>query len=267
MLAVAALLAASPVARGAGFDHSLWERVLQVYVNRIGEVDYAALRADRQDLDAYVRLLGESSPANRPQMFPTRADELAYWINAYNAFVVRGVVDHYPTRSVRDIGALYGFFRHKGYTAGGERMSLQYLENDILRKKYAEPRIHFAIVCASVSCPMLARDAYTAGNLEALLERQARAFVGQRRNVYIDAAVNEITLSEILRWYKDDFERTGQSVLRYIRRYASEEEGRAMDRLRQPKIKYFDYDWSINEPGSRTRAKSPFERELAEPLN
>lgn len=267
MLVLAALLLAVPRAFGAGFDHSLWERVLQAYVNPVGEVDYAALQARRQDLDAYVRLLGEASPANRPRMFPARADEMAYWINAYNAFVMRGVADHYPTRSVRDLGALYGFFRRKDYTAGGERMSLQYLENEILRKKYAEPRIHFAIVCASVSCPMLARDAFTAENLEALLDRQARAFVGQRRNVYVDAAANEITLSEIFKWYKDDFEKTGQSVLRYIRRYASAEEGRALDGLRQPKIKYFEYDWSINAPGSRARAKSAFERELAEPRN
>lgn len=262
---VGAALAAVAAARGASFDHSLWDRVLKGYVSPIGEVDYAALQANRQDLDAYVRLLGEASPANRPQMFPSRADELVYWINAYNAFVMRGVVDHYPTRSVRDLGALFGFFRRKDYTAGGERMSLQHLENDILRKKYGEPRIHFAIVCASVSCPLLARNAYTTGNLEALLDRQARAFVSQKRNVYIDAAANEITLSEIFKWYQQDFEKSAQSVLRYIRRYADEDEARAMDRLRAPKIRYFDYDWSLNDPGSRARAKSALERELARP--
>src|SRR5215467_7959261 len=92
-----ALLAGSVSA--APFDHSIWDRVLKADVNEIGEVDYAALKAHRGDLDEYIRRLAESSPEDRPEMFPTRAHELAYWINAYNAFVIRGVVDHYPTRS------------------------------------------------------------------------------------------------------------------------------------------------------------------------
>lgn len=107
---VALVLLTAPAILPAAFDHSAWDRVLKAYVNQIGEVDYAAIKAHRKDLDDYVGRLGEASPANRVDLFPARADELAYWINAYNAFVTRGVVDRYPTRSVRDLGLLYSFF-------------------------------------------------------------------------------------------------------------------------------------------------------------
>ncbi len=252
--------------RAAGvFDHSKWDGVLQTYVKGIGEVDYAALKANRGDLDAYVRLLGESSPANRPALFPSRAHELAYWLNAYNAFVMRGVVDSYPTRSVRDLGVLYGFFRRKEHTAGGVKMSLLDLEDDILRKKYRDPRIHFAIVCASISCPFLSRNAFTAETLEAHLDRLTREFINQRRNLTVNAAANQVTLGAIfgLRDYVKDFEATGVSLLEYVRRYASAENRRALEALKNPKIRFHDYDWSINDPGSRARAKNPLEREVA----
>jgi hypothetical protein len=239
--------------------------VLKSYVNQIGEVDYAAIKTHRKDLDDYVRRLGEASPTNRVDLFPTHPDELAYWINAYNAFVTRGVVDRYPTRSVRDLGLLYSFFLRKDYTAGGAKMSLRSLENDIIRKRYGEPRIHFAIVCASLSCPMLSRDAFAAGNLEELLTRQARRFINQRRNVNVNAPANQVTLSSIFKWYRADFEGK-QSLLEFVRRYADVSLRSALDRLKQPKISYYDYDWSINDPGSRARSKNPYERELALPV-
>ncbi len=260
------LLATTPLL-GATFDHSAWDRVLKAYVNSIGEVDYSALKANRKDLDAYIQMLGESSPANRPELFPTKAHELAYWMNAYNAFVVRGVVDNYPTRSVRDLGVLYGFFRRNDYTAGGVKMSLRHLENEILRKQYNEPRIHFGIVCASISCPRLSREAFTAENLEKQLERLARQFINERRNLTINPGANELTLSKIFDWYKKDFENgpggRKQTVLDFVRRYASDENRKALDSLGQLSVKYYDYDWSINERGSRAKARSPFDRELS----
>src|SRR5262249_23044072 len=157
--AVALALLAGSLARGEPFDHSVGAPVLKSHANEIGEVDYAALKAHRANLDEYIRRLAGSSPENHPHVFPTRAHELAYWINAYNAFVIRGVVDHYPTRSVLDLGMLKRFFWRGDSVAGGVTMSLYHLENGIIRKKYGEPRIHFAIVCASMSCPMLERDA------------------------------------------------------------------------------------------------------------
>jgi Protein of unknown function, DUF547 len=256
---------------GASFDHSLWDQVLKSYVNEIGEVDYAAIKANPRDLTQYIRLLGESSPANQMDQFPSPAHELAYWMNAYNAFVVKGVVDNYPTKSVRDLGILYGFFRRKDYTSGGVKLSLLSLENDIIRKKYSEPRIHFGIVCASLSCPMLSREAFTGGKLEEQLDQLTRKFLKERRNFTLDAASNELTLSKIFDWYRKDFENptgtgaTKQTLLDFIRRYADPSRLQVLNSLKQPKIKFYDYDWSINEIGSRARSKSPYERELVKP--
>jgi hypothetical protein len=258
-------------AAGTTFDHSAWDRVLKAYVSQIGEVDYAALKGHRQDLDAYVAALGASSPVNQPDLFPSRSDELAYWINAYNAFVMEGVVNKYPTRSVRDLGALYGFFRRKDYVAGGEKISLQTIETDILRKKYADPRIHFAIVCASISCPKLSREAFTAANLEAQLDHLVREYFTEERNLSIDTKTETVTLSAILGWYKQDFAaQVNQppgpaALLAYVQRYVAGPRKSALESLTQPKVKFREYDWSINDPGSRARAKSPVERELANP--
>lgn len=154
----AVLLAAAPLA--AQFDHSAWDRVLKKSTNVLGEVDYGALKKDRKDLDDYVRRLSEMSPDSKKDAFPTREAALAYWLNAYNALVMRAVVDAYPTKSVRDLGLLYGFFRRKDHTLGGTKISLLALENDIIRPRFNDARIHFAIVCASISCPLLDREAF-----------------------------------------------------------------------------------------------------------
>ena len=262
-------LLSGPTVANLPFDHSAWDHELKAHVNSVGEVDYAAIKADRKDLDRYIGQLSTASPENHPGLFPTRADQFAYWINAYNAFITRGVVGSYPTHSVRDLGALMGFFRRVEYTAGGRKMSLSALENDILRKKFADPRVHFSIVCASLGCPMLARSAFTGANLERLLDQQARRFINQRRNVTVDAATNTVRLSKIFGWYTPDFvgSKGKTALLDYIRRYARPETLRALDALKQPKIRFYDYDWSINDPGSRSRSSNPLEREVARASN
>ena len=263
------LLGAAARASGASFDHAVWDAILKTYVNEIGEVDYRALKGNRKDLDDYVRSLGEASPDNRPDLFPSRSHELAYWMNAYNAFVIRGVIDHYPIKSVRDAGVLYGFFWRDDYLAGGVKMSLFHLENEVIRKKYREPRIHFGIVCAAVSCPVLSRTAFTAENLETQLEQLTRRFINEQRNLTIDPVANAAALSTIFDWYTKDFEapvaRGGPqgTLIEYVRRHANDDNRRALDALRRPKVTFSDYDWSLNEPGSRARARSPLDRELA----
>jgi len=251
-----ACLVFAGAAFAAGFDHSLWDRVLKKSVNAIGEVDYATVKKDRGDLDAYIARLTEASPDNRKDQFPSRAHELAYWLNAYNALVMKGVVDAWPTKSVRDLGALYGFFRRKDYTLGGQKVSLQDLENKIIRKRYNEPRIHFAIVCASISCPLLARDAFTAQNLETQLDALTRQSVAERRIVFVEPERNRITLSALFKWYGADY----GDVLAFIRKHASPPLKQQIESLKNPRIQYYDYDWSINDPGSRARAKEPHER-------
>jgi hypothetical protein len=255
---------------GQTFDHAPWERILQASVNELGEVDYARLKANPQPLAEYVAKLAATSPENQPALFPTREDALAYWINAYNALTTYGVARGYPVKSVKDLGFLYGFFRRDDYVLGGRKLSLMTLENEIIRKRYAEPRIHFAIVCASLSCPKLSRTAYTAANLNAQLEFQTRQYFRERRNLAVDSKANRVTLAAILDWYKEDFERfTGRSaplaLLEYAKRYAGAAQQREIEGLRAPKVAFRDYDWAINDPGSRARARSAEERELAKP--
>ena len=248
----------------ASFDHQPWDRVLKASVNAIGEVDYASLKG-HAGLAAYAASLRATSPDNHPELFPNKAEELAYWINAYNALTTLGVAKAYPTKSVRDLGVLFAFFRRKEYVLGGRTLSLQQLENDIIRKRYREPRIHFAIVCASLSCPKLSRDAYTAANLEGQLDFQARQYFAETRNLAVSAVGRTVYLAAILDWYKEDFGGTKQALLAYVRRYAPPARLQEMDRLTNPNLSFRDYDWSINDPGSRARAHTAEERELAKP--
>lgn len=248
----------------ATFDHQPWDRVLKAGVNAIGEVDYGSLKKDAT-LAAYLEALRTTSPETHPALFNGKRAELAYWINAYNALVTFGVVKAYPTKSVRDLGALFGFFRRKEYVLGGRTMSLQQLENEIIRKRYREPRIHFAIVCASLSCPKLSRDAYTAENLEAQLDFQTRQYFAETRNLAMGADGKSVVLAAILDWFKEDFGGTSRAVLDFVRRHAPAARQKQLDSLSKPKVSFRDYDWAINDLGSRARARTPEERELAQP--
>jgi len=250
-----------PVVLQADFDHSAFDRVLKQFVTEQGRVDYAALKAGPEDLNRYVAQMAERSPFSHPADFPTREDKLAYGINAYNAFVLKGVVDAWPTDSVRSIRALYGFFWRIKFTAGGERYTLRQIENEFLRKQLNEPRIHFAIVCASNGCPRLARSAYTAENCERMLEEATRFYFSESRNLKIDAARNEVTLNYILNWYREDFENwvrrnrqgSSQPLLDYVKVYVTPDKAQALGSLKNPKLRFNDYDWGIND----IRAPSP----------
>lgn len=264
MRSSAILLLLPLLAPAAGFDHSAWDRVLKRSVSEIGEVDYGALKKDHAEFDQYLEQLRAVSPVNKPELFPTRAEQMAYWINAYNALVTKGIVDHYPVKSVRNIGLLFSFFRSKDWVVGGETMSLDHIEHDTLRAKYGDPRVHVAIVCASLSCPKLSRNAFTAENLDRQLDELLRAFVAERRNVLIDPQANTITYTQIFQWYGGDFEKSSKgTLLDYIRPYLSEEQRKQIAAMKSPRIRFKAYDWAINDPGSRARASSPYERELA----
>ena len=248
----------------APFDYSAWERMLRKHVAENGEVNYAAIQKDRADLDSFVALMAKVSPENSPALFPTPAHELAYYINAYNALVTVGVAKSYPTKSVRDLGALYGFFRRDEYMLGGRKISLLTLERKhIQSRKYSDPRIHFAIVCASLSCPKLSREVFEGAKLDAQLAAVARMFVAERRNVLVEDG--GITLSEIFKWYDADFRWKAPTALDFIKLHAAPELKAKLDASAKAKIKFVEYDWAINDPGSRAKAKSPYERELAVP--
>ncbi len=239
------------------FDHLPWDRVLKEFVTETGRVDYAALKANSADLDRYAAQLAARSPVSHPEEFPTRNSQLAYWINAYNALVMKGVIEKWPIKSVLDIGFLpHSFFWRKKFFVGGEKYTLNTIEKDMLRQKLAEPRIHFALACASNSCPRLQRVAYSPENTERLLEEAARFFINEPRNLKIEASQNRVTVSRIFTWYRKDFENyvrarnisgNGNLLLDYVRLYANETNRRALDALRKPRVEAFHYDWGIND--------------------
>ncbi len=251
------VLASTMATAPRSFDHSAWDRVLERFVTPDGrQVRYAALRLNPAELNAYVAQLAARSPESHPQDFPKRQDQLAYWINAYNALVIHGVVENWPVTSVAKIGLPYSFFWWKKFTVGGRRVTLNYIEHDVLRGQLDEPRVHFVLVCAAKSCPRLPPRAATPENVEALLEEAAQFFINEPRNLHIDLQRKRVTMSWILTHYREDFERyarrhhlnrLGMPLLDYIWQYANAEHRRALETLgRDADLEDFDYDWSIN---------------------
>ena len=255
LLAAFFAAAALPV-RAQEFDYSLWQRVLGKYVNDAGRVDYAALKAHSDDLDRFAEQIAARSPLSSPRDFPNRPSQMAYWINAYNALVMKGVVENWPVESVLKIGVLpHSFFWGKKFTVGGRATTLDDIEKGELRKKFSDPRIHFALTCASNSCPPLRRKAFAPEQLEEQLDSAARDFINSPRGMRIEASANRIKLSRIFKWYGSDFEAAvreknprgaSPAVLIFIRRYASGQNRKALDSLHNPRIEFFDYDWRIN---------------------
>lgn len=247
LLVPAALCAASP------FDHGSFDEVLQGYVNDQGLVRYAALAENRAQLDAYVDSLGLHSPESHPDRFPTREHELAYWINAYNAFTLQGVINAYPIASVKDAFVLSGFFNRQTFVAGGQEMTLDHVENKIIRPTYQEPRIHFAVNCAALSCPQLDNRAFTAADLDARLERGLTRFAQDPNHVRLQG--EKLHLSKILDWYGEDFTawfppdrpnpKNMPTIVNYLRPYLLPD--LAAELTEDIIIEYNDYDWALNE--------------------
>jgi hypothetical protein len=245
------------------FDHSLFDGILQRHVDEHGRVDYSALQSDRADLDAYYGALARVSPDSHPQLFNDDDARLAYWINAYNASAMIAVLNDYPIESVKDVNpaALFfvprvtGFFLLRRVTLGAKQTNLYDLENGIIRKRFAEPRIHFALNCASASCPRLPRRAFTADGLQAELERETRLFVSEPRNFGVDPDDQEIVLSAIFDWYEEDFVQwmkaehpaAEPTLASYVRLQGPPERVHALDACQGCRIVFADHDWTLND--------------------
>jgi hypothetical protein len=257
LLLLAALLLYSAPGEAASaadaFDTSALARVLDEYVTAEGQVRYAALKRDPGELARFVGQLTAVSPENSPELFPTAAAEMAYWINAYNAFVLHAVVEAYPVGSVRDLKFGFGllFFKRAKFIAGGKRYSLDDIEHGILRRRFADPRIHFALNCASASCPRLWPEPFQADRLDAQLDQAARTFIARKENVWMRGDV--LFLSEIFAWYREDFThalvRAGikdPSVADYVTRYLPDPVA-AQVRGETPRVEFYSYDWTLND--------------------
>ncbi len=214
---------------------------LSKYVTADGKVKYAALKADLGALDKYVETL-KTFDADK---LPSREAKLAHWINVYNALILWSFAKDYPQEKDRLRNPLRraAYFYRRKFRVGGLDRSLADIEDNSLRKAFKEPRIHFAIVCASTSCPYLSQKVYTAGDVMVRMEEDARRFLTAERNVKVDAAKKTVTVAEIFKWFQADFGGSEKAVLQFLGRYLK------TARLDEPgwKLKYFDYNWSIND--------------------
>lgn len=225
-------------------DHSAWDWLLKAYVvsgsDGINRVAYARVTAvDRQALADYIARL-----AATPVTKLNRAEQRTYWINLYNALTVQLVLGHYPLGSIRDAAVKGGPWKSKLVTVEGVPLSLDEIEHHILRPIWHDPRIHYAVNCASLGCPNLQPTAFTADNTERLLEEAARAYVNHPRGVDV-ADDGRIIVSSIYVWFEEDFGGSDKAVIRHLAGYAEPD-------LRQrlsgrSSIDAHRYDWSLND--------------------
>jgi len=234
---------------------SVQSRLYQQVVNSESLVDYDLLVENPNLLEEAYSQIVERSPDSHPSDFSMEREAFAYWLNAYNIATIYGVVKAYPIHSVRDYkpASVYslisggGFFAAQKFVFGGKAYSLYALENDLIRKRFDDPRLHFALNCASIGCPDLAQTPYMAKTLDQQLERQTRAFINSSKGLQIDHEAREIQISSIFKWYAEDFQKDGQSVLDYITDYYSDQAVLQSARTDGYTLKYLDYDWSLNK--------------------
>lgn len=229
-------------------DHSAWDSLLQKYVHAAGMVDYGSWKSaavDEAALDNYLRRLSMAS-------FDSRTDrnaQLAFWINAYNAVTVKGILREYPTTSIRNHTArLYGYNIWKDLLlpVNGRSYSLEETEHEVLRKM-DEPRIHLAIVCASRSCPPLRREAYTADKLNEQLTDNAKTFFANSANFRHDRTRRQFYLSSIFKWFGEDFGADQAAQLKTIAPYLPTREAYKAAIANAVSISYLSYDWGLND--------------------
>ena len=229
------LLLAGLPATALGFDHKPLDAILRAHV-RGGRVDYAGIKArDADKLAAYVKAVGSASVSGM-----SKNAKLAFYLNAYNALVIKAVVDRWP--GITSVMKVPGFFKSKRYKVAGRTVTLDQLENKVIRPTFKEPRIHFALVCAARSCPPLPSRAFSASGLDKTLDRLARSFINSSRGVQVSG--DTIRVSRLFEWYAGDFVAAAGSVGKFLARYHKTH----ADKLKAAtKLDYLNYDWALNK--------------------
>lgn len=237
-----------------GFDqgHKKWNTLLQNHVEDHGnysQVNYRAMKADEAKLDVYLAEVSALSKSKFDSW--SRDQQLATLLNAYNAFTVKLILKHYPVKSIKDIGSLFtNSWKITFFELFGEKTYLDHIEHDLIRgnPKFNEPRIHFAVVCASIGCPKLPNKAFTAANLETQLQAGARAFLQDSSRNRYNPEKRLLQLSKIFDWYGDDFVNKFGSPQKFVAKYITEVPAE-QQLIAQGKVKleYLDYNWSLND--------------------
>jgi hypothetical protein len=222
-------------------EHTLFDSLLKKHVDAEGWVNYKGFIQDSQRFKSYLSLLSKNHPNTKTW---TRDEQLAYWINAYNAFTIELICRYYPLESIKDVKRGIPFvsdtWEIEFINIEGKKYSLNNIEHGIIRPKFNEPRIHFAVNCASKSCPQLRSEAYTAAKLEAQLTEQARVFLADKSRNIIENG-RKAQVSKLFTWFSGDFKKSAPSIIRFINRYSTVQ----LDV--DAELEYLSYDWSLNE--------------------
>ena len=246
-------------------SHSIYDSLLKKYVKN-GRVDYKGFKASAEEFNAYLRNLGSVSESDYSKW--PREEKLSFWINAYIAFTIKAIIDYYPIKgsvfsiyprnSIRQIDGVWDKLQ---FRAVGKTVTLEEIEHEILRKQFNEPRIHFAIVCASLGCPDLRSETYKADIINEQLENAAIEFINNtQKGVRIDPADNVVKISKIFKWFGEDFidgfgntqsfndrDTKDRVVFNFVTNHLKSDKQKAFLENDQFKISYLDYDWSLNE--------------------
>jgi hypothetical protein len=223
-----------------------WDALLRQYVDDQGRVDYRAWQQEQPNqLQQWLSTFQPSDLA----LPLTQDEQLALWINLYNAFTIARILARYPIASIQPkiLGvpnwlAFLWFFARPAHVVAGKRYSLADIEHKILRSQFQEPRIHFALVCASLGCPLLRNQAYWPDRVQQQLEADAHRFINNGDKVHYDATTQTLYCSQIFKWYRQDFLKVAASIPEYIRLYATD-----LPLHAETPIKYLDYDWQLNQ--------------------
>ncbi len=257
---VSALLKASP-AFSQSMDHTYaaWEALLRKHVrwlpdNKQSRVNYKGFAADRAELSKVLE--GFSAVTQVQFNTSTRDQQMAFLINAYNGFTVEAILTKYPDlKSIKDLGLFgRGPWKNESFTLLGAKRHLDWIEHEQLRPKYADPRVHVAVNCASIGCPALFHEAFTAPKMEAMLEDGMRRFIGDRTRNRFEGG--KLQVSSIFKWFKEDFEKGHKGFAKvedvfakYADLLTTDETARNQIRVKALPVTHLDYDWNLNDIG------------------
>lgn len=223
------------------FDHSVFQKILEANVDADGWVDYTAIKADVASLDTYLDGIKKADISALDSN-----EQLAFLINSYNAFTLKLIVENYPLNSINDIAANDRWDAVR-WNLGGRIVSLNQLEHELIRPNFAEPRIHFALVCAAIGCPPLRQEVFTGKDLESQLADQTTYVHNHGTWFAHNKSANSVQLTKLYSWYGDDFVKSSGSVLKFISENSTQLEG-----VTNPSVSWLEYDWTLNDTKKKT---------------